>query len=410
MFRIPTKRIFLTLYAVSFLVVAAAIVITVNHHQRVQALAEAQEKARLILDRNLAIHSYFSNQLKPHVFQLTDRYRSQEYFDPTWMSSTYAVREIDRYHKAFSKSDYYYKECAINARSPENEADPFERSFLEEVGKNPGVEAKSFVRQIDGKPYFVVMRRGESMEKSCLRCHSTAAAAPRDLVRSYGPKRSFNRVDGELVSAISIRIPLQEAYANANRLSYKLSVLLLAILGFFFAVHFLIMRQLLLNPLIVLRDRTDAILRDESKLGQDIPQLSRAMELDELTSTFNNLSRHLRKEKDGLLDQVKERTAELQSTNLALEEDVAKRKAVQAELAAKIEQLQEALAKVRMLEGVLPICSYCKKIRTDEESWQQLELYISEHSEALFSHGICPSCFKDVKKDMQGWKPETPQS
>ena len=52
------------------------------------------------------------------------------------------------------------------------------------------------------------------------------------------------------------------------------------------------------------------------------------------------------------------------------------------------------LARVKQLEGIIPICSYCKKIRDDQNSWQQLEQYISEHSEAVFSHGICPKCLK----------------
>ncbi|ACH37331.1 sensor protein, DUF3365 and HAMP domain-containing, heme-binding [Citrifermentans bemidjiense Bem] len=398
MLRTTTRKMFLSLHVFLFLIVSAAIILTVNNQQRAQALVEAQEKARLILDRNLAIHSYFSNQLKPQIFHLTDKYRPEQYFDPVWMSSTYAVREIDLYNKAFSKSDIYYKECAINARSPRNEADPVERAFLEEIRKDAGLSVKSFVRQIDGKPFFVVMRRGESMEKSCLRCHSTPAAAPADMVARYGPERSFSRQDGELVSAISIRIPLQEAYANANKLSFELCLLLLAILGVSSAAQFLAMNRMLLNPLTDLRDRTDAILRDESKLGQDIPQLSRAEELKELTATFNDLSRHLRREKDGLVEQVQERTAELESANKALEEDVLVREQIQLELAAKVAQLEQALAKVRTLEGILPICSYCKKIRTDEESWQQLEQYIIEHSDAHFSHGICPSCFKELKE------------
>jgi PAS domain S-box-containing protein len=65
---------------------------------------------------------------------------------------------------------------------------------------------------------------------------------------------------------------------------------------------------------------------------------------------------------------------------------------------------QEALRRnlenqIKQLRGIIPICSYCKKIRTDEESWQQLETYISEHSGALFSHSMCPTCFdKQIKE------------
>jgi len=57
-----------------------------------------------------------------------------------------------------------------------------------------------------------------------------------------------------------------------------------------------------------------------------------------------------------------------------------------------LEQRNEAVANLRILKGFLPICSSCKKIRDDHGSWNQLEVYIRDHSEAEFSHGICPEC------------------
>ena len=59
------------------------------------------------------------------------------------------------------------------------------------------------------------------------------------------------------------------------------------------------------------------------------------------------------------------------------------------------EELNAALSRVRKLEGTIPICSYCKKIRTEEESWRQLEEYFTENSDATFSHGACPDCAKE---------------
>ncbi|MBJ6750735.1 cache domain-containing protein [Geomonas anaerohicana] len=62
------------------------------------------------------------------------------------------------------------------------------------------------------------------------------------------------------------------------------------------------------------------------------------------------------------------------------------------EMKQQNEELNAALIRIKRLEGIIPICSYCKKIRTEEESWQQLEKYFTEHSDAMFSHGICPDC------------------
>jgi sigma-B regulation protein RsbU (phosphoserine phosphatase) len=69
---------------------------------------------------------------------------------------------------------------------------------------------------------------------------------------------------------------------------------------------------------------------------------------------------------------------------------------LQAELAARITELEQALAQVDQLHGILPICSYCKKVRNDSDSWQQVEAYVSAHSAVRFSHGVCPECLKTV--------------
>ena len=69
---------------------------------------------------------------------------------------------------------------------------------------------------------------------------------------------------------------------------------------------------------------------------------------------------------------------------------------LQGELAARIADLEQALARVDQLHGILPICSYCKKVRNDGDSWQQVEAYVSAHSAVRFSHGVCPECEKTV--------------
>lgn len=70
-----------------------------------------------------------------------------------------------------------------------------------------------------------------------------------------------------------------------------------------------------------------------------------------------------------------------------------------SELEQANSELSDALSQVKQLSGMIPICSYCKQIRTDKESWQQLESYISDHSEAVFSHAICPDCYtKEISR------------
>jgi PAS domain S-box-containing protein len=72
--------------------------------------------------------------------------------------------------------------------------------------------------------------------------------------------------------------------------------------------------------------------------------------------------------------------------------DISERKQAQREREKLIQELQEAFAKIKVLSGFIPICSACKKIRDDQGYWNQLEAYIQSHSEAQFSHAICPDC------------------
>jgi hypothetical protein len=60
-----------------------------------------------------------------------------------------------------------------------------------------------------------------------------------------------------------------------------------------------------------------------------------------------------------------------------------------------IKEIEDALGKIKKLEGMLPICCSCKKIRDDKGAWNQIEEYISDHSEAEFTHGMCPECIKN---------------
>ena len=376
-----------------FIFAAVVIVALVNHNMRMQALVEAESKARLLLDRNMATHTYFSQIMKPKLFEWTGPFRTNEFFEPSWMSSTFALREIDKYFRSSSPADYDIKDAAINARSPENEADDYEKAFMAELNANPKLEVRSDIRMIKGQPCFVVLRKGEVMEESCLRCHGNPKDAPKGLVKFYGPERSFYRKVGEAPHVISIRIPLAAAYAEADRFSVKLSALLLGVLTLLFLVQFGLYRRFLISPLSIIRGKAHQISTDEARLGEEVPALP-GREFKELTMAFNIMSTNLRQSRDQLEQRVKERTAELKVVIGQLEQEIEERKRAEAEREKLIGELQEAVAKVKTLSGMLPICASCKKTRDDKGYWTQIESYIRDHSEAEFSHSLCPECMK----------------
>ena len=73
---------------------------------------------------------------------------------------------------------------------------------------------------------------------------------------------------------------------------------------------------------------------------------------------------------------------------------------LQMALAERVHCLEEALAHVKQLHGLLPICAYCKKVRDDQNYWHQVETYVSRHADVRFSHGVCPDCLERIKKDL----------
>ena len=70
-------------------------------------------------------------------------------------------------------------------------------------------------------------------------------------------------------------------------------------------------------------------------------------------------------------------------------------------LQERLADLQDALTRVKRLQGLLPICSYCKRIRGDDQYWQQVDAYIVEHTDAQFTHGICPPCSQKLLAEIE---------
>lgn len=107
----------------------------------------------------------------------------------------------------------------------------------------------------------------------------------------------------------------------------------------------------------------------------------------------------LKEQQENLELLVAERTRELVEANEKLKRDIVERKKLFDQREALVLELQEALAKVKTLSGFLPICASCKKIRDDKGYWSQVESYIGKHTDAEFSHSICPECTKKIYPD-----------
>jgi PAS domain S-box-containing protein len=126
--------------------------------------------------------------------------------------------------------------------------------------------------------------------------------------------------------------------------------------------------------------------------GEIIGAIFISEDVTELKQDHEELIRHREK----LEELVAARTRDLQEAYLKLQEENTERRKAEEEKEKIIVQLQEALARVKTLSGLLPICASCKKIRDDDGYWYQVEVYIRDHAGVEFSHSICPECVKKL--------------
>ncbi len=316
----------LTLLAV-YLLGSVVLVTVVNINAKREALVNAEHYSRLILDRNVVTHSFFNSVLKTSLFKLFN----EHFFEPTWMSTTFAIKSVASDYEFFGEDGLYYKEASINARNPVNEADPFERAFIERVNQDPQLTVQSEIRKLNGQPFFVILRRGQVVKTECLLCHGAPEDAPPGLVAHYGESRGFGRRAGKTISVVSIHIPLAMAYQKADQFSVKLSALLLVVMLVIFAVHYAISRQLLFRPIARLHEKSKQIASDQGHLGAELP-VPVGRELAELVEGFNLMSTNLRDYRDILEETILQRTDELEHANHALRDDIEQRKQIEQNL------------------------------------------------------------------------------
>lgn len=328
-----STRLFLSI-GVVFTVAVFILLVAARDELKRWTMAEAEAKAQIILNQKLAARKFFHEVLRPKFQELTKP--ADDFLEPCWMSATHANLKIDHYFKSISTTGYIDKDCTINARNTENEADEVERDFIEELNRDPGLVKRTQIRSFNGQPYFMLLSRGTEVRESCLHCHGSPDTAPSELISKYGRERGFNRKAGTTVSAISIGIPLKDTYGTAERFSIRLSALFLAVFTCIFLVQQLLMRRLFFAPMKRIHNKALEIADSDMHLGETIPKPP-GKELADLTDAFNRMSESLRarvserqaaedalQKAQALLEaRVEERTAELSMAyeNLKLEID-----------------------------------------------------------------------------------------
>ncbi len=304
------------LLVIIFAATAAPGIVIVRSQMIHQALAQAEKDARIILNNRHATKVFYTKDLQPPLLELIKAHGlTDDYFDPAWMYGGYANRKITQYVKENGFTAFNYKNAAVDARSPANEANAYERGFLEKRKAENSLEEWSGTIDIDGQPYYVLMIPNEQRyTESCMRCHSTPDRAPKELLDRYGSERSFNKTLGVIPSVFSLRIPLSAAYEDVYDMTGKLGLGLLGVLIFSFALQWFLTNRIIVVPVKRLSRKVRDISHDADLLGEPIP-LASGREIKELSQNFNRLSKRLKAHQTDLNAIIDQKTFALRQSD-----------------------------------------------------------------------------------------------
>jgi PAS domain S-box-containing protein len=178
------------------------------------------------------------------------------------------------------------------------------------------------------------MHKSEIMEKTCFACHSTPDAAPKGLLQTYGTKRGFGgRHEGEIVSVMSVRVPLSSIISSGIRSFIDLCFLLLGISALSILAIVMITNRALINPIKNIEKRVKRISDNERILYEEIP-LEGGREFKSLISSVNAMGKELRNKNKQMEEEVRVRTQDLSIANEKLNTENEKHKKTQEEMQA----------------------------------------------------------------------------
>jgi methyl-accepting chemotaxis protein len=211
--------------------------------------------------------------------------------------------------------------------------------------------------------------------------------------------------DNEVIGSVYIHSNLNELYVNLFR---QAGVFLLVILLSFLAVYALssgLQKTItvpisdLVRTMNTVSEKEDYSVRAEIQNKDELGALAEGF--NEMLTQIQRRDSELEGYREKLQELVDMRTEQLKTANEQLQRELTMRKLADAEREKLIKELKSAFANIKTLSAMLPICASCKKIKDDKGYWKQVEVYITEHTDTLFSHGMCPECEKKAYAELE---------
>ena len=245
------------------------------------ALNEAKNKSRIILNYAMATKQYMKKVQRPLVKELIEEDR----FYPELMSGFVAARGTFELFKQ-SSPDYTFKQATIDPLNPSNRADTEELKFIDYFSKNPGAKSSEGVITKNGTDLFYFAQPIKVNSSGCLNCHGDPYDAPKDQVEIYGTETGYNWNLNDTVAAFIVYIPTAEAIAAAKTLSLTMMAigaggifLVLLILWFF-------LDRSIVVPIVDLARRTE-----DFSLGENLNAPITNKSKDEIGTLAHSIER-----------------------------------------------------------------------------------------------------------------------
>lgn len=312
------KTVVYTCFAATFIIAATIYIVNAYNEEKHRSIDKARITAESIYTLNQTILERFMLKIRPKTLQMMKNSPDQT-FDPDLMSAFYNLRSINSGYLAMGGDQYRIKLSTINSRHPLDEADAFEVQKIKEFNADRSLKKYQGVREIDGVPYYTVMHAFMPTDASCNPCHSTPEAAPPGMVEFYGSNSGFGWPQGQIISAVSIQVPLASALQTANNNAKASSLYFLVFLCVFLLITGYLLNTMIIGPLQRARDVAKHIAANPTeRLGERIA-LPKNKELAEFAQAFNDMGIALFDERGSLEERVAERTAELAEANKKFE-------------------------------------------------------------------------------------------
>lgn len=207
---------------------------------------EVTAKANLLLNTMLSVRQYTLTQVNP---ELAPRLETEAEFLPETVPG-YSAREVmEDLRKNQAYADFFYKEATLNPTNLRDKADGFETQIVEQFRNNPGLHELSGYRESPAGNLFYIARPIQVEKESCLRCHSTPAAAPKSQLATYGDKTGFGWKLNEVVGAQMISVPASGVVNTARKAFFLFMGIVTAAFALVLLVINLLLKRAIIQPI-----------------------------------------------------------------------------------------------------------------------------------------------------------------